>query len=214
MPRNPVLFSQARSYGSIRVLKPRCGAMGRGGPARLSEDMRSNPAALLPGRGMATARCCSASTVRFRHMALVRSYVGVTPFAEAAQKVMLRICLASAQCHDRSWMNWSQPADSGAIGDKPLLLFSLEEAFAGFFNAAHLVQSNLQDLLWFLGRKVITVSNQPFINISGLERRFALFENPKNGWSQASSCCLASVNGRRNRRCLSYSIIAVGYFRD
>jgi len=46
------------------------------------------------------------STVRFRHMALVRSYVGVTPFAEAAQKVMLRTCLYSAQCHDRSWMNW------------------------------------------------------------------------------------------------------------
>jgi hypothetical protein len=30
-----------------------------------------------------------ASTARFRHIALVRSYVGATPFAEAARKVML-----------------------------------------------------------------------------------------------------------------------------
>ena len=32
-----------------------------------------------------------ASTARFRHMALVRSYMGVTPFADAARKLMLRI---------------------------------------------------------------------------------------------------------------------------
>ena len=35
-----------------------------------------------------------ASTARFRHMALVRSYLGVTPFADSARKLMLRICLA------------------------------------------------------------------------------------------------------------------------
>jgi hypothetical protein len=33
-------------------------------------------------------------------MALVRSYVGVTPFAEAAQKVMLRTCLASSRVRE------------------------------------------------------------------------------------------------------------------
>jgi hypothetical protein len=33
-----------------------------------------------------------ASTARFRHMALVRSYLGVTPFADPARKLMLRIC--------------------------------------------------------------------------------------------------------------------------
>jgi len=36
----------------------------------------------------------------FRHMALVRSYVGVTPFAEAARKVMLRTCLASSRVRE------------------------------------------------------------------------------------------------------------------
>ena len=38
-----------------------------------------------------------ASTARFRHMALVRSYLGVTPFADSARKLMLRICLAGFQ---------------------------------------------------------------------------------------------------------------------
>ena len=41
-----------------------------------------------------------ASTARFRHIALVRSYVGVTPFAEAARKVMLRTCLASSRVRE------------------------------------------------------------------------------------------------------------------
>jgi len=41
-----------------------------------------------------------ASTARFRHMALVRSYMGVTPFADAARKLMLRICLASSRVRE------------------------------------------------------------------------------------------------------------------
>jgi Domain of unknown function (DUF4158) len=41
-----------------------------------------------------------ASTARFRHIALIRSYVGVTPFAEAARKVMLRTCLASSRVRE------------------------------------------------------------------------------------------------------------------
>src|SRR5271165_4581112 len=33
-------------------------------------------------------------------MALVRSYMGVTPFADAARKLMLRICLASSRVRE------------------------------------------------------------------------------------------------------------------
>ena len=41
-----------------------------------------------------------AGTARFRHMALVRSYLGVTPFADPARKLMLRICLASSRVRE------------------------------------------------------------------------------------------------------------------
>ena len=41
-----------------------------------------------------------ASTAWFRHMALVRSYMGVTPFADPARKLMLRICLASSRVRE------------------------------------------------------------------------------------------------------------------
>ena len=41
-----------------------------------------------------------AGTARFRHMALVRSYMGVTPFADPARKLMLRICLASSRVRE------------------------------------------------------------------------------------------------------------------
>jgi head-tail adaptor len=41
-----------------------------------------------------------ASTARFRHMALVRSYLGVTPFADSARKLMLRIYLAGSRVRE------------------------------------------------------------------------------------------------------------------
>jgi len=41
-----------------------------------------------------------ASTARFRHMALVRSYLGVTPFADTARKLMLRTSLASSRVRE------------------------------------------------------------------------------------------------------------------
>ena len=41
-----------------------------------------------------------ASTARFRHMALVRSYLGVTRFSDAARKLMLRFCLASSRVRE------------------------------------------------------------------------------------------------------------------
>ena len=41
-----------------------------------------------------------ASTARFRHVALVRSYLGVTPFADSARKLMLRTCLAGSRVRE------------------------------------------------------------------------------------------------------------------
>ena len=41
-----------------------------------------------------------ASTARFRHMDLVRFYLGVTPFADAARKLMLRTSLASSRVRE------------------------------------------------------------------------------------------------------------------
>ena len=41
-----------------------------------------------------------ASTARLRHMALVRSYLGVTPFADSARKLVLRTCLAGSRVRE------------------------------------------------------------------------------------------------------------------
>ena len=41
-----------------------------------------------------------ASTARFRHMALVRSFTGLTPFADVARKLMLQTCLASSRVRE------------------------------------------------------------------------------------------------------------------
>jgi uncharacterized protein DUF4158 len=41
-----------------------------------------------------------ASTARFRHMALVRSHMRVTPFADAARKLMSQTCLASSRVRE------------------------------------------------------------------------------------------------------------------